>query len=310
MYPFKFERVYKEKVWGGNRFGKIYNRAFDLKNIGESWELFFLGNESSIISNGAYRGKTLKEIINIDSSGILGENVLKEKFPLFVKIIDAGDDLSVQVHPKGEKSEMWYIIDAPDESYIFLGLNEFVSKRELANYAKNGLITSVLRKIPIKKNDVVNIPSGVIHSLTKGAVVLEIQQNCNTTYRLFDYFRNGLDQKPRQLNIKKAVASLDINENQHTGLVKGYYSTKNDNKITRFVSNGHFQIEKYDIINMLAETADRRKFCLFTCIYGECAITSKHGYARIKAPDTVLIPACLGKYKIEGRCTLIKSYCT
>ena len=231
MYPFLFEPNLHPIVWGGNRLIPYKGLQNDHTTadyiqdspIGESWEVSAVPSSTSIISNGAYAGKRLTEIIDQYPVEILGEAVAKRygnKLPLLVKFIDAEKDLSIQVHPDDEmalrihgkmgKTEMWYIIDAKPGSYLYAGFKENISKYEYKKRVDDGSLCEVLAKHEVRSGDVFYLPAGRVHAICGGVLLAEVQQSSDVTYRIFDYNRPGMDGKPRELHTELAAEALDF----------------------------------------------------------------------------------------------------
>lgn len=320
LYPIIFKPLYKEMIWGGKRLEELFGRELPSPHTGESWDITCRPNEMGIIANGEYAGKTFEELIKSDPEKVLGKSLYKENyFPLLVKLISAEDDLSVQVHPNDEyakkqedyglgKSELWYILDAKEDSRIVLGLKEGVTKEIFEQALERGCATDTLEYLPVQKGDIINIPAGVLHALTKGIVVAEIQQNSDITYRVYDYNRIGLDGKPRQLHINKALDVIDFQGKEQKGKIEGYTVSKGENKFVYYISNECFTVIKYEIEDSHSESSDYNRFYIFTCAEGNCVVGSGDYSLRIKQGDTFFIPASLGEYNIKGKCTLLKSF--
>ena len=213
LYPLRLSGVTKSPIWSGKRLCREWNKGEGA--IGESWELCVRKNENSVVVNGELKGKTVAELIRAYGTRLTGKEISADEFPLLVKLIDAGDDLSVQVHPDDAyanrvendrgKTEMWHVIDAEEGASIICGLREGVSPKTLAIAFTEGKALEVLNRIPVRPGDTFFIPAGIPHAIGKGILLAEIQQNCDLTYRLYDYGRIGADKKPRELHIKKAL---------------------------------------------------------------------------------------------------------
>ncbi len=219
MYPLKFKPIVKEKIWGGHRLELLFGKNPDgLINIGESWEISSVAGDISIVANGKWEGKSIKELIETHKAALVGKSVY-EKFqtelPLLFKLIDANDDLSIQVHPNDEvasrkhnsfgKTEMWYVLDAEPEAYLIIGFKEDTSQEAYLAALEAGEIEELLQKIYVKKGDVVFIPAGLIHAIGKGVLIAEIQQTSDITYRIFDFNRRDSDGNLRELHTDLAM---------------------------------------------------------------------------------------------------------
>ena len=216
MAILKLKAPCKDYIWGGNRLREEYGKELDSDKIAESWELSCHKDGQSTVPNGPLSGKTLSEAIAALGKDVLGERGKKfDFFPVLIKLIDAKKDLSVQVHPDDEyarkyensygKTEMWYVVDCEEGARLFYGFKEKTSKEEFEKRIKDNTLTDILRSVEVKKGDCFFIPSGTIHAIGKGMLIAEIQQNSNTTYRVYDYGRRGADGKLRELQIDKAI---------------------------------------------------------------------------------------------------------
>jgi mannose-6-phosphate isomerase len=296
LYPLKLRPVLKDIIWGGTRLAEKYGKSSDpAKKIAESWELAIHKNGISTIENGKYAGKSLSEFYRL------------EKFPLLVKFIDAEQNLSVQVHPGDEyaekhenesgKTEMWHIVDAKPGAKIAYGLNAGYAREKLREQIQKNKFEDCLNYIEVSPGDTYFIPAGLIHAIGEGILVLEIQQNSDATYRLYDYNRLGANNKPRELHIEKA---LDV-------CIKTKAEYKNP--IIR-TSPGHeilceceyFRVEKYENLDFELETASMH--CVI-CIEGEGKIINNSEIYSIKKGETYLLPAKIGKCEIEGEAVFI-----
>ena len=309
MYPLKFENIYFEKVWGSQALSAIRDNI-PQGAIGESWDVACHEKAVSIVANGKYKGKRLDELIGQKQELLLGNKLVGRKFPLLIKLLSPGDRLSVQVHPDDEyakkyengelgKTEAWYIVEAKEDAYIILGTNG-CSKEEFEKAIKDGTVEKHMNKINVKKGDVFYLKSGLIHTMGPGMIVAEIQQNSDTTYRVYDYGRGRKTHREKALD----VIRFDYEGKRREGLLvekDGY------NKIYYCLSE-HFSLEVYDIFKNVMEKSDEERFYIFTAVEGEGIIYYNEGKVGFKKGDSILIPAALGEYTIQGDCRLIKSY--
>lgn len=222
FYPLKFKPIYKELIWGGNKLREFLGKDTPAdKKIGESWELADLPNDKSVIANGELAGQTITEILQKFPEQITGKKEYKPPFGLLIKLIDAADVLSVQVHPDKEavkrlktgtpKTECWYIIDSAPNACIYKGLKTGTTKRQFAESIKNGTCAELLNKVPIRVGQCHFLPAGTVHAIGAGVLIAEIQTPSDTTFRVFDWNRleNG---KPRQLHIEQALESIHFDQ--------------------------------------------------------------------------------------------------
>jgi len=322
LYPLKFKPVYKDYIWGGRNFEK-YGRILPDGIVAESWEVSCHPNGISIVSNGAFEGISLPELVKKLGRKLIG-NALPEKdldrFPLLVKFIDANDDLSVQVHPddnyafvhdNGEygKNEMWYIISAEPGARLVFDLVPGTSKNDFIEAVKNGSLEKHLRYIDVYPGDVLNIPAGLVHAVGKGIILAEIQQNSDATYRIYDFNRVGKDGKKRPLHIDKALDVINFNSETPKEKTKGIrLKLDSDSSKTYLVANKYFSVELLDVNGKYLDLADGSKFRIFSFIDGEGEIIYKNGSINFKTLESVLIPADMGEYEIAGRFKALKAY--
>lgn len=319
MYPLFFEPVYKETVWGGDKLSTLFNRTIPTKHTGESWEIASHKNGTSVVANGKYKGMMLDQLINEHKEEVLGSCKEYSKFPLLVKIIDANDKLSIQVHPNDEyakinengelgKSEMWYILDAKEDAKLVLGTKKGVSKKDFKEAALNGTLEEYIEEIKVKAGDVINIPAGMLHAIQDGIVLAEIQQNSDTTYRVYDWNRVGLDGKPRELHMDKALDVIDFQGKLQSKKVDGIGIEEGNNKLTYYIANKYFAVERLDLKDKWMDDTDNIIFYLYTCIEGEGIIKYKDGSFEFRSGQSFMIPASLGSYSLEGHAKLLRSY--
>ena len=207
QYPLLLKPVVKDYLWGGTRLKTEFGFETDKEISAEGWMLSCHKDGTNTVKNGAYAGKPLDEVLRLWG--------YEEKFPILIKLIDAKDRLSVQVHPdnkyalenEGEygKTEMWYVVDCEEGAQLIYGFNKKISRSEFEERIKNNTLDEVMNYVPVKKGDVFFIKAGTLHAIGKGILIAEIQQNSNTTYRVSDYGRLGADGKPRELHVKNAV---------------------------------------------------------------------------------------------------------
>jgi mannose-6-phosphate isomerase len=268
---------FKYRLWGGQKLTTIYNQKLPYENTGEAWCISAHPNGPSTILNGVYKGMTLDKLYEVDKS--LFGNLNSKDFPLLVKIIDANDDLSIQVHPNDElaakyhslgKTECWYILDASADAYIIMG-HHALTKEEFIEKVSNGQWDSLLRKVPVKKGDFFYIPAGVLHAIGKGLLILETQQSSDITYRLYDYDRIDQNGLPRPLHLKEGIAATSIPSPTINTEVKIIHY--GDNIQTILIDSVYFKVEKYELSTPCELSVD--KFKLITFIEGSGLINNQ-----------------------------------
>lgn len=222
MDAITFTPLYMTRVWGGRSLEASYDRALpDQQPYGESWEISDRPEEQSVVSDGPLAGKTLHELWNEHREEIFGSGLKGERFPLLVKILDARDDLSIQVHPPthlaaslgGEpKTEMWYIADCDPGAQLYLGLKNGVDRETFERALTDGSVAEKVHAVKPQAGESIFIPSGRLHAIGAGFLIYEIQQNSDTTYRVFDWNRVGLDGVPRDLHVEQSMQSIDFDD--------------------------------------------------------------------------------------------------
>ncbi len=223
LYPLTFQPIVKDRVWGGRKLEQLYGKVLPPgKPIGESWEISDRPEGVSAITNGPLAGRDLAWLMENRAKDLLGgAQACGGRFPLLVKILDAQEKLSLQVHPPAHKAaelrgdpktEMWYVADATPEADLFVGLRRGATREEFERRILDGSVAECFHRIPVKRGDSMFLPSGRVHALGAGNLIFEIQQNSDTTYRVFDWNRVGLDGKPRELHIPQALASIDFED--------------------------------------------------------------------------------------------------
>ena len=241
LYPLKFIPIYKTKIWGGNKFEKLFKRKEIPLHCGESWEVSGVEGDLSVVSNGFLKGNNLDELIEVYMGDLVGDSVYEtfgNSFPLLVKFIDASDDLSVQVHPGDDlawkrhncpgKTEMWYVIHAEEGSQLVAGLNRKLSKEEYVEAVENGGLHNMLNILKVENGDVFFVPPGCVHAIGKGVLLCEVQQASDITYRIFDYNRLDDDGNPRELHTDLAADAMDFECVNNT---KQEYTPKNNEPV-------------------------------------------------------------------------------
>ncbi len=314
MEPFKLIPPFKDYIWGGTRLRDEYGKKSSLERLAESWELACHKDGTSIISGlGKYDGRLLSDFIS-EHPEILGEKCRKfEKFPVLIKLIDARENLSVQVHPdnkyalehEGEygKTEMWYIVECEPDSSIIYGLKEKISKKEFRNAIENNTLMDKVNIIPVKKGDVFLIKAGTLHAIGKGILIAEIQQNSNTTYRVYDYNRKDSDGNKRELHIEKAI---DV-----TKLKPSELPERNpENKLLARCKYFRTYKEEYKENSELESEWHKNKnsFAHILILDGEGTLISCEKYftynMKFKKGESIFVPAGLC-WKIAGKCSII-----
>ena len=294
----KLKPAVKDYIWGGNYF-QSFNKGLGLARVSECWELSTRDGDSSIIASGPDKGKLLEEVIRKEDIGPVMDRF--PYFPLLIKLIDAKENLSVQVHPNDDyalknensfgKSEMWHIISADKDNGLYVGLNDDYSREDIEKALTEGTILDYLNFFEVKPGDTFIINPGTIHAIGKGVRLIEIQQNSNLTYRLYDYHRVDQNGNPRELHIKKALDVIDFSQFKMS-----------QNKSEYLADNQYFTVKKAKLDDELILSADEKSFLSFTFLEGEGFVDD----IDYKQYDTFFLPYGK-KCRIKGKGTIVIS---
>jgi len=302
-YPLKLKPIFKEIIWGGNKLKTEYGKVCDFEKLAESWELTVRHDGMNIIENGAHAGMTLEAYLEA-----IGHT---EKFPLLIKLIDARDKLSIQVHPNDEyaqknegefgKTEVWYIVDADEGAELVFGLRGGFDKEAFRQALTEGTVEKYMNYVKVKPGDVYFIPSGLVHAIGAGILIAEIQQSSNVTYRVYDYMRRQKDGSLRELHVDKALdVIVDYSEEE----IKKLQFAKADEvptakDSTLIAACDYFKVVKFDTTSEVTLSADS-SFIHVLCLDGEGSIDGEP----IKKGDSYFIPAGTGKVSVVANARL------
>lgn len=309
LSPVKLVPACKDYIWGGTRLKTEFKKGTELDKVAESWELSAHNDGESTISGGDFDGLSFTQYIEKNGRDCIGKNAEKfEFFPILIKLIDAKDNLSIQVHPSDEyalknegeygKTEMWYVVDCEKDAFLYYGFSREVTKEEFKSRIENNTLLEVLNKVEIKKGDVFFIESGTIHAIGKGAFICEVQQNSNKTYRVYDYDRRDKNGNARELHIEKA---LDV-----TTLKPAAKYDTGDTKI--LAKCKYFTVEKLDCKGSDEIVLSRDCFRSLVVLSGKAVLTVGDTKIEISKGDSIFIPAQSGKALVCGECEAIISY--
>lgn len=314
--PLKMKPCYKSYLWGGSKLKRAYRKQDAPDRTAESWELSCHPDGMSTVAEGPYAGRTVQELGALDRWGFWGTDCGVE-FPILVKLIDAEKDLSIQVHPSDQtalaelgecgKAEMWYIVDCEPQSCIYYGLSQKMTREEFRRRAQEGSICQVLNRVQVSRGDVFYILPGTIHAIGSGLVVAEIQQNSNTTFRVWDYQRRGADGKPRPLHLERALEVLSYEPVVPEECRANSGAFFSEFGITEMFSCRYFQAYRIDVRGSVCLRCDGRSFQHLLCVEGKGEIRSGEGGYPFQRGDSFFMPAALGEYKIEGDCRILLS---
>ena len=309
--PIKLSPAFKDYLWGGERLKHDFNKRCDLERVAESWELSAHKDGQSTVSEGPYAGYTLSEYLDALGKEALGTLAVGyEYFPLLIKLIDAKSDLSVQVHPSDEyalshegeygKTEMWYVLDCEENASLFYGFERPVTKEEYAAAIRDGRLTDILHRVQVKPGDVFFIPAGTVHAIGAGILICEIQQNSNTTYRVYDYNRRDKDGNLRPLHVEKA---LEVSCTQPSPPLPAM----NDGVDVLLASCEYFHVRRLRVSDAYTLDVTTDSFVSLVVTGGEGRLVFDGGETAFVKGDSLFIPAQNGRITVEGRCELIHS---
>lgn len=309
LYPLTFHPIYKEKLWGGRRLESVLGRDLPGGPIGESWDVAAHAHGTSVVDQGPLAGRSLDQLVAEYGEELLGKGRVPEsgKFPLLLKLIDANQDLSVQVHPDdhylrlrgGEtwgKTEMWYIIHSEPGAWIIWGLRPGVTKESFAAALKQGgdAILACLNKIPVQPGQVYPISAGLVHALGAGCLVAEIQQNSDTTYRLYDWDRVDEQGQPRELHLDQGLEVIDFSPEAQSH----HYQLK------RCAQHFHFTVlDKPQNLTLDLKGG----FQILTALNGEAEVAYGGGVLKLEPGRSCLLPACLGNCQLSSAGVVLQS---
>ena len=312
LYPLLFEPVIKQAIWGGRNLEK-YGRTLPEGIVSESWEVSAHKNGSALIKNGLHQGKNLAELTTELGIQLIGTNAKwaldRGKFPLLVKLIDANQHLSVQVHPKDDyalqhegnelgKTEMWVVLHAEPEATLVYGVKAGTNRENFRAGILNGNLEPYLHIIPIKTGDHVCVPAGSLHAIMAGTIIAEIQQNSDTTYRVYDWNRLGNDGKPRPLHVEKALDVIDFSQVEPEIVPPQTIEPLAGIERSLLCQNEYFITEKFvfDGTQPFEGFCDGSSLEIWGVIEGKAAIN----HTELEAIQFALLPAQLGHYGITA----------
>jgi mannose-6-phosphate isomerase len=320
LYPLKFSPILKDKIWGGTKLKSLFNKAAETDKLGESWELSGYEGYESVVTNGFLAGNNLAELIEIYMGELLGDKIYDEfglSFPLLFKLIDANENLSIQVHPGDEvaaerhnsygKTEMWYVVDADKGAELIIGFSKDCTRDEYLDALDAGEVEELLQKVPVTKGDVFFIPAGLVHAIGKGVVVAEIQQSSDITYRIYDYKRTDDNGNERELHTEQALDVINfaasknpktdykVQINEMTPLVECDYFTTNMIRFDAAVTRNYGSMDS---------------FVAYMCLDGNLIIDCNGEKIIVNKGDTVLIPASIDEVGLipDSEATLLEVY--
>ncbi|MGL5014727.1 MAG: type I phosphomannose isomerase catalytic subunit [Bacteroidales bacterium] len=321
IYPYIFSPIIKSPIWGGSRISNFKNITNDNQHIGESWEISHIPGSESIVCNGPSKGATLSDLIKQYGSDLLGKGVTKkfnDEFPLLIKLIDTSQDLSVQVHPNDQlakerhnssgKSEMWYIIESDMDSVIYSGFKNKTSIKEYKQAILDNRVKEILNEHRAKPGEVFYIPAGTVHTIGKGCLLLEIQQNSDITYRIYDYDRRDSNGNLRELHTELAQEAIDF---EIDNTISKKQECKSNERST-LLNTPYFAVNKINVDStVVLTTPNFDSFTIYVCTKGEVTLYADGCEPiTITQGNTILVPAIIREVKLEcnNSSEVIESY--
>ncbi|MDE6511623.1 MAG: class I mannose-6-phosphate isomerase [Muribaculaceae bacterium] len=312
--PIRFFPYLKSVIWGGEKICRYKGIEQTEEKIGESWEISAVPGHQSVVAEGPYKGMKITELIECFGPELLGSSVFDRydgKFPLLVKLIDAQDRLSVQVHPDDElarkrhdslgKTEMWYIIDADEGAKIYSGFNRQLTPEEYVKTVADNTIEQTLAVHDSEAGDVFFLPAGRVHAIGAGNLLAEIQESSDITYRIYDYDRRDAQGNLRELHTEQAKDAIDYTFHEE------YKSAPADPSVADAViaECGHFKADRLLLDGEMSLEYDDSSFTVVMCLAGMASLEYEGGATAMKGGETVLVPAALTSFQLKGKGTLL-----
>jgi len=318
LYPLKFAPIFKERIWGGRKLETQLRKEIPDGPIGESWEISDVEGDTSIVINGSLKGASLKDIQKDYKETLIGTrnyDLFGDKFPLLIKFIDAKLDLSIQLHPNDElakkrhnsfgKTEMWYVLQADDDSKLIVDFNEKINKETYLEHLEAKTLPSIMNAEVVKAGDTYFIEVGRVHAIGAGVMVAEIQQTSDITYRVYDWDRVDAKGNSRELHTELAIDAINFEMDDD---FKASY--KHDlNTSNQMVSCQYFTTNYIPVEGLLERENTHDSFIIYMCIDGEASISVNGTKETITKGETILMPAALKSFNIESKkATLLEVY--
>ena len=310
VYPLKLKPAVKEIIWGGDKLKTAYGKEAPFEKLAESWELTVRPDGMNVIENGEYAGMTLGEYIENAGNSVIAAGYDADRFPLLIKFIDARDRLSIQVHPSDDyalaneneygKTEVWYIVEADEGAELVFGLSRDYTKEAFDKAVAENTVETLLNRVKVQKGDVYFIPSGLVHAIGAGILICEIQQNSNTTYRVYDYNRRDKDGNLRPLHVAKALEVSCLQKSPDLPATP-------DGADVLLAACEYFEVRRLRVNGETTVTADESSFVSLMVTDGEGTLTYADGELSFTKGDSLFIPAQNAAFTITGQCELIQS---
>ncbi len=312
LEPLRFERIVLEKLWGGRALERVLGLELPGSGpVGETWEISDRPDHNSVVAQGGERGTRLRDLVRLHGEDLLGRSrpAPDGSFPLLVKFLDASEPLSLQVHPHARtrraneetKSECWYILDARPGARIWLDLVPGVTRTQLQAHAARASITSLVREWPVHAGDFVHVPAGTVHALGGGITLVEIQENADVTHRLYDWDRCAADGKPRALQVEDALRATRYDAPPLEGpRTPGLQELRAGLRHAELCKSEEFAVELFESsVPFELDTQGRAE--VLVVLAGSGRIQSEHSDRQLARGESWLVPAAIGRHRIETR---------
>ena len=311
LYPLTFDPIMKDRLWGGKKLQRLFNKPSKTNTTGESWELSGVQGDVSVVNNGSLAGATLNDLLEKHAEALMGKSVVERfgtEFPILIKFIDAKQDLSIQLHPNDDlakarhdsfgKTEMWHVMDAEPGARLIVGFNKNVSQEEYVKSLEDDTLMDLMNFEEVKPGDTFFINTGKIHAIGAGVLLAEIQQTSDITYRVFDFNRKDKEGNLRELHTEQALDAIDYQKKDD---FKVAYD-KIENKANPMVDCPYFKTNFLNLDGEMELSASvRDSFTILMCISGKAMVHNQNGSAAVQQGQTVLVPACSKSIQIATK---------
>ena len=309
LYPLKFQPILKDKIWGGQKLQQILNKPTSSTEAGESWEISDVEGDTSVVSNGTMAGTSLKSMMELHTTDLLGHKNFQQfgtKFPLLIKFIDAKSDLSVQLHPNDAlakarhnsfgKTEMWYVVQADPDSNLIVGFNQPMTKELYLKHLEAKTLESILNFDTVEAGDTYFIEVGRIHAIGAGVLLAEIQQTSDITYRVYDWDRVDSKGNRRELHNDIALEAFDFDmpDNYRVNYSRDAQTS------TELVSCPYFTTNVLEVKTSLLVENNHDSFMIYMCVEGSAIVKIEGHQTEFSKGETVLIPAGIKSFSISA----------
>ncbi len=309
LYPLKFDPIYKQRLWGGDKLREVLGKDFKGSGIGESWELSGVAGDVSVVANGPYSGKPLTGLIREYPDHLLGTEVVTRfgaDFPILIKFIDAQKDLSIQLHPGDTlarerhnsfgKTEMWYVMDADPGSELIIGFKRDLTREEYQAALDSKSLTNLLHYEPVTAGDTYFINSGKIHAIGAGILLAEIQQSSDVTYRVYDFDRRDAQGNLRELHTELALDAIDFRRKDDFKIrYPRHRNTENPMVSSTYFNTSYLELDRATTLPM----PDGRSFLALVCVDGHAQVAIGSREVGVAKGETVLIPAAASEVLLK-----------